>query len=366
MFITKRDSNRIGRFLFYPIQHCVVTVELPREIMDSFASIALPFRLWQFTSLSPYDLESQQNQSETSNFHRNCTIAVIILQLLTVILCGIFFNDIVSPDLKQTIRVLDGLTLILTQFAALVIFWESFSKRQVQRNFFHKINSIDFLIEFKIGVRPNYEQKKKTNARRTIGWLVVFVAMFVTNFVIMSIAYDIAYRWWAIFCASYFVCSLRYHQITTCVDVIHCRYQLLNQFINHLKMDKQNHDGDGNKRSERPMFNVSEILTDNAPATMVDPSDSIYEKLHHLRRVCRLLSSANHNINEAFQFSIPLIIVNDFLQILINWFWILRILLRSNIRLFHLIPPLFWTIINFIHVVSLSATCHHATEEVNL
>lgn len=333
--------------------------------MDSFASIALPFHLWQITCLSPYDLKSQQNQFDSTNFHRNSTIVVIILQLLTVILCGISFNDIISPDLKQTIRVLDGLTLILAQFAALIIFWESFSKRQVQRNFFQKISSIDFLLEFKIGVRPNYEQKKKTNARRMFGWLVVLAAIFITNFVIMSIAYDIAYRWWAIFCVSYFVCSLRYHQITTCVDVIHCRYQLLNQFINQLKMDKQNHDGDDFKKSERPMFST-EILTDNAPVTMVDSPDSIYEKLHHLRRVCRLLSSANHNINEAFQFSIPLIIVNDFLQILINWFWILRILLRSNIRLFHLIPPLFWTIINFIHVVSLSATCHQTTEEVIL
>lgn len=334
--------------------------------MDSFASIALPFHLWKFTCLSPYDLKSQQNQFDPSNFHRNCTIVVIILQLLTVILCGIFFNDIVSPDLKQTIRVLDGLTLILAQFAALIIFWESFSKRQVQRNFFHKINSVDFVLEFKIGVRPNYEQKKETNARRTIGWLIVFAATFITNFVIMSIAYDIAYRWWAIFCVSYFVCSLRYHQITTCVDVIHCRYQLLNQFINQLKMDRQNHDGDDNTKSGRPMFNCAEILSDIAPVTMVHSSHSIYEKLHHMRRACRLLSSANHNINEAFQFSIPLIIVNDFLQILINWFWILRILLRSNIRLFHLIPPLFWTIINFIHVVSLSATCHQTTEEVIL
>lgn len=360
---TSLNSNW-AYFLLPNPTHYFVTVVLSSKIMDFFASIALPFRLWQFTCVSPFDLKSQQNQSEPSSFHRNCTISVIILQLLTVILCGIFFNDIVSPQLKQTIRVLDGLTIILAQFAALVIFWESFSKRQVQRIFFHKINSIDFLMEFKIGVRPNYERKKKTNARRMFAWLIVFATSFITNFVILSISFDIAHRWWAIFCVSYFVCSLRYHQITTCVDVIHCRYQLLNQFINQLKMDKQNHDGDDNVKSRRPMFNVSEILTDNAPATMVNSSESIYEKLHHLRRVCRLLSSANHNINEAFQFSIPLIIVNDFLQILINWFWILRILLKSNIRLFYLIPPLSWTIVNFIHVVSLSATCHHTTEEV--
>lgn len=93
-------------------------------------------------------------------------------------------------------------------------------------------------------------------------------------------------------------------------------------------------------------------------------SNSIYEKLHHLRRVCRLLSSASHNINEAYKYSIPLIIVNDFLQILINWYWILRILLEPKIRFFHLIPPLCWSLLNFHHVVTLSATCHYATDEV--
>lgn len=362
-------SIQVGRFLFYLIPPFDVTFVLPSKkiSMDFFDSIKLPFHLWQFICLSPYELKLQQNQSHPSNFHRNCTITVIILKLLVVILSGVFFNEIVSPDLKQTIRVLDGLTMLLAQFAALIILWESFKKRRVQRNFFHKINSIDFVMEFKLGVRPDYERAKKTNARRLIGWLVVIAANFLTNFVIMSIVYDIAYRWWAVFFASYFFCSLRYHQISTCVDVIHCRYQLLNQFINRLSKDNRNDDDDAddNVNSKWPMFNVAETLMANAPVTVVNPSDSIYEKLHHLRRVCRLLSSANHNVNEAFQFSIPLIIVNDFLQILINWFWILRILLRPKIRLFHLVPPLFWTLVNFIHVVSLSATCHRATEAVS-
>lgn len=368
VFITKRVLIQVGRFLIYlkPFIDVTAVLSSVKINMDFFDSISLPFHLWKFTCLSPYELKSQQNQSHhPSNFHRNCTIIVITIKLLVVILCGIFFNEIISPDLKQTIRVLDGLTLLLAQFAALVILWESFNKRRIQRNFFHKINSIDFLMEFKFGIRPNYEQVKKTNARRMIGWLVVIAANFLTNFVIMSIVYDIAYRWWTVFFASYFFCSLRYHQITTSVDVIHYRYQLLNQFINHLRMDKENNDDDDDVNLKRSMFNVDEIMMDNASVTMVNQSDSIYEKLHNLRRVCRLLSSANHNVNEAFQFSIPLIIVNDFLQILINWFWILRILLRPNIRMFYLIPPLFWTLVNFIHVVSLSATCHHATEEVS-
>lgn len=339
------------------------------ENMDFFDSISRPFHLWQFICLSPYDLKSQKIRSHPSSFYRNSIITAIVIQLLTVILCVIFFDKIVPPGLKQTIKVLDALTMVLAQLTALVIFLESFRKRRIQRNFFHKINSIDFIMEFKIGARPNYVEKKKIMARRMIGWLILIAVNFLTNFIVLSIAFDIAYRWWAIFFASYFICSLRYHQITTCVDVIHCRYQLLNDFINHLTADSNNQDdGGGNSVNTRrlTMFNVAEMRTDSVLGEPnQNKSDSIYEKLHHLRRVCRLLSSANRNINEAFKYSIPLIIVNDFLQILINWYWILRILLRPDIRVFHLIPPLFWSMLNFNHVVSLSAACHYATDEAS-
>lgn len=341
--------------------------------MDFFDSISLPFRLWQFTCLSPYSLKSQKNRSQPSNIFRNSIITAIVIQLLIIILCVIFFSEIVSPKLNQTIKVLDGLIMWLAQLTALVIFLESYGKWRIQRNFFHKINSIDFLMEFKIGIRANYVGKKKNSARHMIGWLILIAANFLTIFVIMSIAYDISYRWWAVFYASYVICSMRYHQITMCVDVIHCRFQVLNHFINHhLRMDNQNGDEVNSKR--RPMFNVTETLLDNAVSATVineskqNKSDSVYEKLHHLRRVCRLLSSANHNINEAFKYSIPLIIVNDFLQILINWYWILRILLRigyHEFRIYRLIPPLFWSLMNFKHVVLLSATCHYATDEVS-
>lgn len=247
---------------------------------------------------------------------------------------------------------------------------------RIQQNFFHKINSIDFLLEYKMGIRPNYAQKEKSNAKLMIGWVILNAIIFTTNVVILDIAYDIAYRWWIIFFASYFFCSFRYHQITTCVDVINYRYELLNRFINHLSLNDNDDVGDdvnnnGNDvHTKQSVFDVIETRLDNYSVTMISNKrnenrfDLIYEKLHHLRRVCRLLSSANHNINEAFQFSMPLIIANDFLQVIINWYWILRVLLQPNIRLFKLIPPLSWTLMNFAHIVSISAACHHATEEV--
>lgn len=359
-FIRKRAALQAGRLF------CVQT-------MDCFDSISLPFRLWQITCLSPYVLKSQQPKSHPTRVRRNCSIFAIVGEAMTIVLCIIFLDKIVNPALKQAVKVLDSLTMFLMQLTALVILWESYRKRRLQQNFFNKISSIDFLMEFKMGIRLNHADKKKSIAKRMIGWLLLNVAVFTTDFVILSMAFDIAYRWWAIFFASYFICSLRYHQIATCVDVIHYRYQLLNQFINnHLRLNDCD-DGEGGVHvhsTPTVVLDAVETRLDTDPVTLISSHrngnqlDSVYERLHHLRRVCRLLSSANHNMNEAFQYSIPLIIVNDFLQILINWYWILRILLQSNIRIYFLIPPLFWTLMNFTHVISLSASCHHATEQV--
>lgn len=155
--------------------------------MDFFDSISLPFRVWQFTGLSPYNLKSSEKQSEPSKIYRNSIIVVIAIQLLIAILCVILFSEIVPPKNKQTIRVLDGLIMWLAQFTAMVIFWESYGKCRIQQNFFHKINSIDFLMEFKIGIRPDYPKKKKLNTRHLFGLLVLIVANFVTIFVVMYI-----------------------------------------------------------------------------------------------------------------------------------------------------------------------------------
>lgn len=349
--------------------------------MHFFNSLSLAFHVWQFSCLSPFHLRLQQqhqHRSHSTNFYRNCSYIAIASALVIIILCCIFVNEIIfSSEYKQTVKVLDGMTMWLAQFTALVIFYESYSKRRMQRNFFYKINSIDFLMEYQIGIRPNYAKQKKTIRRQTMRWLILYAIVFITNLVIMYIAFENTTRWWVVFFGPYFICSLRYYQITTCVDMIHCRYQQLNHFIDHLRttaaaaVAAADANDDGKVHEAQQISNFTKMPMNCAPVTMIsshhnnrNKSGSIYEKLHHLRRVCRLLSSSNHNINEAFQYSILLIIINDFLHILINSFWTIRILLRPNIRYFYMIPPLLWASVNFNHIISLSAACHHATEEV--
>lgn len=324
--------------------------------IDFFDSLLVPFRLWQCICLSPFNLRIAKKNVIPSNWYRNFSIVIILIQVLQIILSFIFLDHLIPAKLTKSVRTLDILTLTLIQFTTLMIFWESYSKRDVQMNFLRKISSIDFILEYKVGIHPTYKKQKKIIDQRLLRWLMLDIVIFMINFGILFVAFDISYRHWTIYYLSFVICSLRYYQITTYVDIIFHRYDQINQFINHLQPFDDNQKN-VNVELVKTMENIRNIFHTYKCC-------SIYEKLRDVRRVCRLLNSANDNINEMFQSSFPLIIVNDFLQILINSYWVLRILLNPHVKIFYLIPPLFWTFLNFNHVVSLANVCHHATEEV--
>lgn len=324
--------------------------------MDFFESLSVAFYLFQTLCLSPFSLKNHKMKCISKNIHRISSFSAMAVQVLQIILSLVFIQHIVKPDLPPTIKMLDTITMVLIQSTALLIFWESYHKRFVQMDFLQKINSIDFILEYKIGINPNYANRRKTNIIRLLRWMTIDVSIFITNFVLIYIFYPIAYRWWAILSVPAFIYSMRYYQITTFVDIINHRYYQINQFIGNLNSHDRNEDN----------FNVDLVKTLNNVRTIFQKykSGRIYEKLNDLRRVCRLLGSANQSINDMFQYSIPLIIVNDFSQLLTNCFWVLRIFLENKSPLEHAIPPLLWAVWNFHHFISLSTCAHYAAQEV--
>lgn len=325
--------------------------------MDFFDSLAVAFPIWQMACLSPFSLSDHQMTSVSKQIHRNFSFAVMFTQCLVIILSLVFLKFFIYPELPQALKTIDTIQLLLVQVTALVIFCESYKKRFIQMDFLRKINSIDFILEYKIGISPNYMKRRNTNIIRLCRWIFMDVSIFIINFVILFISYVIAHRWWALLYASFAVCSLRYYQITTYVDIIQHRYHQINQFINSIEVKKN----DESKAEDSKVL----VQTSQNVRTIFQKykNGRPYEKLSDLRRVCRLLSSANHSINIMFQWSIPTIIMNDFIHILVNSYWTLRIILENKAPLYQLLPPFLWTILNFNHLISLSAVCHHATEE---
>lgn len=326
--------------------------------MDFFDSICIPFHVFQKLGLSPFNLNGHQMKTVSTKIHRYLCFFVMAVQAVAIVLCFVFLDHIVYIKISQTVRLLDTITMVLIQLAALIVFWESFHKRFIQMDFLQKINTIDFICEYQIGINPNYADRRRTNIIRLIRWAVLNVSIFIANFTLIYLSYAIAYRWWIIIFVSLSIYSFRYYQVITYVDIIHFKYNQINKFINNL----QSYDGNDDAIN-------SDLVKTVEPAHRIYKkykSRRIYEKLNDLRRVCRLLSSANQSINEMFQFSIPMIIVNDFMQLLINLFWSLRIFLENKEPKHFAVAPFLAAILNFHHFISIATVCHHATKEVSL
>lgn len=333
--------------------------------MDFFDSIKITIRVCQLICLSPFALKTHRNDGTTSNGARKVFASVIILAQFLVIIFSIIFNSmIVNSKLPQSVKTFDSAILILLQLTALVIFIESYARRSTQIDFLHKMNTIDFILEFKIGIHLNYVEQQCCDIKRLVRWLVIDITEFIVNSVLFYCFFPKStYIWWTMLSLSFFVCSIRYFQMVSFVHLIRYRYRRINEFMDNFNLFEQNTD----------TFNVDLVTSIQSLCTNTHGKDQknhytskvVYQKLVDLRRVYRLISSASQNIDDMFQWSIPANLSNDVLHILINSFWILRLLIKQDKGIAYIIIPAFWTLVNINHIVSLSSVCHHASDEVH-
>lgn len=321
--------------------------------MDFFQSLSVIFRIWQVFCLSPFSLKNN-NQRETVSapIFKIFSVTMITFQALVIILSLTFVRYILYDGSNQIIRTFDVITMSLAQLTALVIFSDSYQQRYTQMEILRKMNSIDFILKFKIGVTTDYTVRRKTNINRMLRTMILNVSVFIVNLLVMKT--DV-YLWWIILYPSFFICSLRYLQIITYVDIVHHRCIQINRFINNCQKSK------GKRESFFDFTKIETVFT----LTQKCKSKCIEEKITDLRRVFRLMASVNRSLNQIFKWSIPLIIVNDFLHIMVNSYWFLVILLFQADSLIYLIGLFAWTSINAYHLLSLSSACQHAVQEVS-
>lgn len=222
-------------------------------------------------------------------------------QVMVIALCLFFSHFILYTDGTRIIRTLDLTIITLTQFAVLVIFIESYFKRSIQLNFLRKINTIDFVLEYKLGITSKYSVQKRFLLRQFIQWIFLNILTFAVNILVMK---SNMYRWWIILYSSFFICSARYFQITTFAAIIHKKFHQMNQVVTNLRPNEGfNGLDDLVKVSISCRFTINEKYQ----------SRCIYDKLSDLRNLCRLLSSANRALNQMFQWSLQIMIASEFL-----------------------------------------------------
>lgn len=337
----------------------VYTASSSNDTMEFMASISVVFRFWQLICITPIGIDPQLKPT-TRNVYRTYSFILIAIHVLVIIISLIYGNDLLHPDSTPSVKVVDRFTLLLTQLCCLVVFFESYIKRIMQINLLQKIRSIDFILEYRIGLKLHHIDQKWDNINRLFRLLMlnttVGIMLGVTSYILYGQIYIYIYRWWLCFYPSLFIYSMRCYQITTYVNLIRHRYHLINRFFKKLQVQKEQ-SGNINIDLAKTLDNVCTIIQKHK-------SKSVHKRLSDLRRVCRLLNSVNRNINDLFKWSIPFIVFCDFVAILDNTYWTLSLFFENNSHWHYLIYPSFWIALNFGHVIMLCSVCHHATEEV--
>lgn len=324
--------------------------------MDFFGSISMVFCVWQVFCLSPFSLKNinkLKREAVSATTFKICSFTMITIQAFVTILSLAFIQYIWYDSSNQIILTFDIIGMLLAQLSTLVIFIESYQQRSTQREILRKINTIDFILTFKMGILTDYVVRRNANIKQLLQWLILNISVFIINLVVME---SDVYLWWLVLYGSVFISSLRYLQIVVYVDLLQHRYNQINQFVNNL----QNSEG----KSKCFIDDYSKIET---ICTLIEKYKSrcIYEKITDLKQVFRLLHSTNRSLNQMFKWSMPLIILNNFFQIMVNSYWFLMIIFFNADLPIYLIGLCAWLAINMNHLISLSSACHHAAQEVN-
>lgn len=326
--------------------------------MQFFKSILVPFRLWQLLLFSPFGLKRKIGVFRpTCNVqHSMCAFFAIGVHITVSLLTYIFIDEIVPTDTPPATKALDILIMVLTQLVALVALIESHQKRKKQIEFLQTINSIDFILEYKVGIDPNFQSQRRHNLLRLIAWTTVHITLITGVYVYFCVFFGSFDRWWLLLGISYFLCSIKFHQIVTYVNLIYYRFALINTFIESSCIRKEYYVHSINTDFLKTMKFFKKSLSKGMQTT-------IHEKLADLRRVSRLLVTANLLINDIFQWSMPINIANDFFQFLYNMFWVFRYFLLG-FSIHYWILPLFPVILIVYHMIALTTACDDTAEEV--
>lgn len=253
---------------------------------------------------------------------------------------------------------------MLVQFNALALFVESYTNRHEHKDFLLQINSIDFLMEYKIGIAIDYESQRKHHRNRVAGYLIVHVIVFLIATITIYLIFNSGIDRFLVEFFSVFIVALRYYQLAMYVDVLNQRYRLINHYLDtsqeHLNsqrfiskranfsriLDKANQIGTVNNKPRRQRTNIG------------------FDKLQTLRRVCRSLYTACYTINSLFKWTMALCIFTDFVHFMFGVYYILNVLLGTEGTAALLIVPVARFFMVAYHVAFFVIDCGECSEEV--
>lgn len=334
-----------------------------------FLETILPsLRVWQFFCLSPFGLDEKTQRPKVKRIFNAYCIAYIAVES-AVLVHGIVFPDYYLERAFTIVLVYgDFVTMTLARLLAILIVVESWVKRPMQIDFLERINKVDSILVYRLNIDLPYKANRRETSCKSIAWLLTFTAMQIV-FLSLLIADPFSkrmLRFWLSYMMSFFICTLRYHQMVTYVRLLRYRFAALNDYIQSVCL-----------LNERPNINqdLLMIMTSVGKSLPVKPDPDarktfLYQKLIEVRTAYQSLFEASEEFNVLFRWTLPINIANDFQKGLTNIFFFLTISLQwdtsKSSNPMQLPRPLIWGAYNIGHILVLSSACQHAREVAEL
>lgn len=325
------------------------------------------FYVWQIFSLSPFSLVKDSLTPKCKRIHNCMTIVSVIIQF-AVLIHGFFDLSYVNHSHHLILLSMGDIVLMtLVRCTSISIVLESWWKRPLHIAFLTKIHQIDTILTSKLQIDLKYETQQKKHFNIFIVFVVCYLSASASVMAVSIIAELPPFQlFWTLYIIPLFVCMMRYQQFTSYVHLMHDRYKAINDHMERSMIIKPYHGSTPNDTQN--LKNVVHIVhSQKFKRNRIDDIDVeaflVVNQLKHIQRVHRLLYESNKILCRAFRWSMLLNVCNDFVNILINYYWFTTNLITGDSKV-QLVGAFSWSSINIILLVSLSNACEIASHEV--
>lgn len=307
--------------------------------MDFFQSIPI--------SLHPKKSAENRFVSYVKRAIRRAAVLIIIATLIYGVLVGVLE--------EESFRALTSVALSeLPNYIGLLLLAESYVHRHDLRKFTRQMEYTDAIMCQQLAIYMKYEAEKLRARKRYVRVRRFFVAAFIAQ-LFMFIIYNqqvhgsAGSSFYYSLCRTYriqlpiILVNLYFYRIIMFIDIVRHRYRLVNECVYnfHVFTDL---DYAGRPDEVRAFFN----------------SDDSFARLHCVRRVCRLLYSASHSINDLFRWSLLICIFYVFVCLCVFGYLAIVVDSLPDLMLFfanHFLSSIY-------NIVALASACELTTQEV--
>lgn len=324
---------------------------------DFLRSITSSFQILQLICLSSFCLRDIPSVIPPKRY-RFLVLFMIVLQLFLIFFTVHQYVELPAATMTPSVKLAYFVKFILIQFNTIALFIESYINRHKQQELLLQINSMDFILEFKVGIKICHTSQRSHHQSRLNQFVGVHFVVFMISTVTIHLYFGNGIARFLTEFFSVVIVAMRYYQLAMLANVLYHRYRLINAFL-----DASNDRIQWQQIS--PRSNFSRILERiNDDQRKPHKTNIGCNRLNALRRVCCGLSAASQTINEQFKWTLPFCIFSDFIHYLFGVFYILNILLGTEGDSILLIVPVARFFMVVYHVVFFVIDCGDCSEEV--